>query len=149
MRCRKATLADLERITALLRENDLRPEGVLQSDTHYWVVEEDDKLLGSVGIELGAKSALLRSAIVAPESRGQGIGRKLTGEALAWAKNEGYSAAYCFSTDAGFYWRRVGFQVCTVDEIVAELKGTPQVRLFNDLGWLATEVAFKIHLTDY
>ena len=121
---------------------------MLQPNTIYWVLEERDRLLGSVGLELGTKSVLLRSAIVEPESRGQGIGRQLAGEALGWAKNEGFSAAYCFSTDAGSYWLRLGFEVCPVDEVVAELQDAPQVRLFTDLGWLPTEVAFKISLLE-
>jgi len=149
MICRKANLADLKSITALLRQNDLWPEGVLEPATHYWVVEEADRLLGAVGIELGAKSVLLRSAIVEPQSRGQGIGRQLATEALDWANKEGFSAAYCFSTDAGSYWLRLGFRVCPVDEVGAELEDAPQVGLFRELGWLPTEVAFKMHLSDH
>jgi len=149
MICRKANFADLERITSLLQEEDLRPEGVLEPSTHYWVAEEADKLLSSVGLELGAKSALLRSAIVEPQSRGQGIGRQLATEALDWAKKEGFRAAYCLSTHAGSYWLRLGFRVCPVDEVGAELKDAPQMGLFHELGWLPTEVAFKMHLSDH
>jgi N-acetylglutamate synthase-like GNAT family acetyltransferase len=144
--CREATDGDLQEIAELLQRNDLRPEGILDPGTKYWVVQKDGRLIGSIGIELGTTSVLLRSAVVAPELRGRGIGRKLTFEALAWASNEGYASAYCFSTDAGSYWQGLGFGPCSVDEVVAELNDAPQTRLFADLGWLATEKAFKVSL---
>jgi N-acetylglutamate synthase-like GNAT family acetyltransferase len=144
---REAKPDDLLQIRELLRRNDLRPDGILEPRTKYWVVEERGSLIGAIGLELGETAVLVRSAVVELESRGKGIGRKLTFDALSWARSAGYAAAYCFSTDAGSYWLGLGFRPCPVYEVIAELKDAPQTRLFADLGWLPTEEAFKLSLS--
>ena len=131
-------------ICNLLRQHDLRPEGVLESGTKYWVAEEGVDLIGAIGLELGQASVLLRSAIVDSHRRGKGIGRQLTEYALDWARLGGYRKAYCFSTDAGGYWVTRGFRACPVEEVVNALPTAPQVKLFHRLGWLPTEVAYEI-----
>jgi len=100
---RPATSSDLTAIVALLQSDDLRTEGILENATRYWIAEDGPKLVGAIGLELGDKCALLRSAIVISSERGRGVGRSLTEHALEWARENGYGAAYCFSTDAGSY----------------------------------------------
>lgn len=143
---RRAVITDTAPIIALLRTDDLRTEGILEDGTRYWVAEKGPALLGAIGLELGQTSVLLRSAIVAPTQRGRGIGRNLTGNALAWARESGYRAAYCFSTDAGEYWLARGFIACPVEEVVRAIPDAPQVRLFDRLDWLPTEIAYRIAL---
>lgn len=143
---REASERDKDIIWALLLRHELRTEGVLEPCTRYWVAEEDGRIIGAIGLEIGSTSVLLRSAIVAPNLRSRGLGRELTKTALNSARTDGYRVAYCFSTDAGDYWVARGFHICSVDEIVAELPDAPQVRLFDRLGWLPTEVAYKISL---
>ena len=139
---RPAMAADLSAITGLLAASDLRTEGVLEDNTRYWVAFDGEDPIGAIGLELGGTGALLRSAVVTPVHRGQGIGAQLTEHALDWAWQNGFRAVYCFSTDAGDYWMRRGFAQCAVDEVVLALPEAPQVRLFESLGWLRSEVAY-------
>jgi N-acetylglutamate synthase-like GNAT family acetyltransferase len=143
---REAEANDVHAIGSLLRQHDLRTEGVLETGTRYWVAEKGLRVVGAIGLELGDTSVLLRSAIVDPRWRGGGLGRELTGAALGWARAAGYRLAYCFSTDAGTYWVARGFRSCSVDEVVHALPNAPQVELFARLGWLPTEEAFQIGL---
>lgn len=143
---REAKANDIHAIGSLLREHDLRTEGVLETGTRYWVAEECVRVVGAIGLELGDASVLLRSAIVDPRWRGNGLGRELTGAALGWARTAGYRFAYCFRTDAGTYWVARGFRGCSVEEVVHALRNAPQVELFARLGWLPTEEAFRIDL---
>jgi N-acetylglutamate synthase-like GNAT family acetyltransferase len=144
---REAVETDKLVISALLLSNELRVEGVLAPHTHYWLAENDARIVGAIGLELGNTSVLLRSAIVERDLRGQGIGQQLTLTALNFARTLGYPTAYCFSTDAGDYWKARDFDLCPVDEVTTALPDAPQVRLFDQLGWLPTEVAWKLNLT--
>src|SRR5438045_3021742 len=74
---RAAVLSDLTSISALLRSDGMRTEGVLESSTRYWVAEDGLRVVGAIGLELGDGCVLLRSAIVALSSRGQGVGGRL------------------------------------------------------------------------
>ena len=144
---RAAVLSDVTSISALLRSDGMRTEGVLERSTRYWVADDEVRLVGAIGLELGHGCVLLRSAIVVRSARGQGVGRRLAEHALEWARENGYLTAYCFSTDAGSYWTARGFSVCSVNEIVKAMPEAPQVRLFDRLGWLPTESAYRIGLS--
>jgi N-acetylglutamate synthase-like GNAT family acetyltransferase len=85
---REASQTDEGVISALLECHELRPEGVFAPCTRYWVAEEDGLIIGAIGLELGRTSVLLRSAIVAPNLRGRGLGRELTKTALNSAQTE-------------------------------------------------------------
>jgi N-acetylglutamate synthase-like GNAT family acetyltransferase len=143
---REAQACDAQAITTLLRNHDLRTEGVLEIGTKYWIAEEGPQIVAAIGLELGDTSVLLRSAIVAPDRHGRGIGGELTAQALSWARACGYRSAYCFSTEAGEYWIARGFCPCSVEVVVHALPNAPQVVLFDRLGWLPTEAAFQLAL---
>ncbi|HYP12487.1 MAG TPA: GNAT family N-acetyltransferase [Bryobacteraceae bacterium] len=140
---REAILSDLDCLEQLLHANHLRAEGILEDQTRYWVACKDSAIIGAIGVELGTECALLRSAVVVPTERGRGVGRRLTEHALDWAWQNGYRTVYCFSTDARSYWAARGFEECPVEEVVGELPHAPQVRLFEALGWLPTEIALR------
>jgi N-acetylglutamate synthase-like GNAT family acetyltransferase len=64
------------------------------------------------------------------------------------AQEENLRAIYLFSTGAGAYWTRIGFKQVTVGELVEKLLNSPQVKLFEKLGWLPGEIAFKYSISD-
>jgi N-acetylglutamate synthase-like GNAT family acetyltransferase len=109
-------------ISTLLRNHGLRAEGVLDPRIKYWVLEEDNRGAGAIGLELGRTGVRLRSAIVPPDLRGKCLGRDLTTTALNWARTQGYRFACCFTTDAGEYWTARGFGLCSVHEVVDEFQ---------------------------
>ena len=124
----------------------LRPEGILESGTKYWGAFENGKLIGLIGCEYENRYGLLRSALVAKGFRGQGIGKQLTDVLLNDAVQNKLAAVYLFSTGAGLYWTNLGFTVTSIAEVVEKLANAPQVRLFDQLGWLPIEVAYKLSI---
>jgi GNAT superfamily N-acetyltransferase len=63
-----------------------------------WLAEREGQLVGSIGIvgrEEGA--AQLRWLLVAPAGRGQGLGRRLVGEALAFCREAGYRSVFLWT----------------------------------------------------
>ena len=81
-----------------------------------WVVEQDGRLVGCIGI-LGRENgaAQLRWFLVDPSVRGQGLGRRLVNEALAFCRASGCRSVYLWTVSilrtAAKLYRDAGFQV--------------------------------------
>ena len=112
----------------------------------YWGAFVNAELIGLIGCEYKDRYGLLRSALVAKGLRGQGIGKQLTEVVLNDAAQNHLEAIYVFSTGAGPYWINLGFTETSVAEIVENLSSAPQVKLFDQLGWLPTEVAYELSI---
>jgi N-acetylglutamate synthase-like GNAT family acetyltransferase len=144
---REATHADTEALRAILAEAGLSAHALLSRGTRYWLAQRaGGGIAGVVGLEYGAMAVLLRSAAVRPDMRGRAIGGALVQQALESATAAGCRYAYLFSTDAGAYWRQQGFRQVPVPELVAALPDAPQVRHYQERGWLPTEVAWRLDL---
>jgi amino-acid N-acetyltransferase len=147
VRIRAAKFSDRTRIVDFLSQVNLRGDDVLETHTRYWVAETDDhSLVGSVELELGSDSVLLRSMAVSPDFRNNGLGLTLVNTALNYAKVKGIKNVYLFSVSSGAYWQKMGFQKVPVDELVQTLPEIPQVLRFTAIGKLATETAWKKQL---
>lgn len=141
---REAAQDDAEAIRTLLAACRLGSKDVLAPGTRYWVAEDSaGELTGTIGLELGAGAGLLRSAGVRADMRGHGIGARLLAALLGSAQDAGIRTIYLFSTDAGSYWTMRGFEEVPVPDVVAALPDAPQVRHYDELGWLPTEVAYR------
>ncbi len=141
---REASPADLPALIALLDECGLSAHGVLLPGTRYWFAEDGSgAVVGAVGLEPGTGASLLRSAAVLPARRGAGVGALLARTAITAGLAHG-PGVYLFSTGAGPYWRRFGFVEVPVPELVAALPEAPQVRYYDEQGWLPTEVAWVL-----
>ncbi|GLP94856.1 GNAT family N-acetyltransferase [Paraferrimonas sedimenticola] len=88
-----------------------------EQKSQYWVALVDGELVGGGGIGALAERpqvAELRKVFLLPESRGQGIGRKLTECALDFAKAQGYQGCYLDTlnnmTAAIALYHRLGFE---------------------------------------
>ncbi len=120
---------------------------MLAPGTRYWLAEtHDGKTVGTIGMEQGDGAVLLRSAAMLPHHRNKGISTALLQHTIQAARAAGCAYAYLFSTGAGAYWTRQGFHEAPVMELVAALPDVPQVRRYQALGWLATEVAWRRNL---
>lgn len=140
---REAILADSGTIASLLVACDLSNHGVLLPNTRYWLAEATGAAVGTIGLEFAPEAALLRSAAVLPAWRGRSLGVALVQRALSEAAAL-VPVVYLFSTDAGPFWQRFGFVAASVGELVAALPQAPQVQRFAELGWLPSEVAWKL-----
>ena len=120
---RPAAEADLEPVRALLAAADLPIEGLEDFfPAGYAVAEVDGRVVAATGIEIHGADGLLRSAIVAPEWQGRGIGRRLAEERLSWAARHALRAVYLLTTTAAGYFPRVGFRPIGRDDVPAEIQ---------------------------
>src|SRR5688572_32403372 len=101
---RPATANDLSAVKDLLTQSDLPLDGVSESLSSFVVAEREGKIVGVAGLEECGDYGLLRSAAVAPEWRGRGLGRTLVERVIANAESAGLRALYLLTTTAEKYF---------------------------------------------
>ncbi|HWL40814.1 MAG TPA: arsenic resistance N-acetyltransferase ArsN2 [Gemmatimonadaceae bacterium] len=110
MLIRTVTGNDLPAVWKLLVAAGLPVEGVEENFSDFIVAEDgENRIAGVVGLERYGASALLRSAAVAPSSRGTGLGSRLVKRILERASSHGIRDVYLLTTTAEEYFPRFGF----------------------------------------
>ena len=106
-----ATPDDLQAILDLLSQVQLPHDGVAENISSFLLARDESlRLVATIGLERHGNTALLRSAAVAPEYQGCGIGSRLTENLLELAKNDGVERVVLLtSTASEFFARRFGF----------------------------------------
>ena len=109
VRIRSATKSDLAAVEDLLKASDLPIDGVRDNFSGFVVADDDGAITGAIGLEKYGSVALLRSAVVSPDHRGSGVGRKLVEQLLERAEQAGVDELYLLTTTAEKYFPRFGF----------------------------------------
>jgi ribosomal protein S18 acetylase RimI-like enzyme len=89
------------------------------SRERLWIAERGGRIVGCIAIVAASpEKAQLRWFLVDPSARGVGLGKKLVGEAVAFARASGYSKVVLWTvsalTAAAHLYRSAGF--CKVEE---------------------------------
>lgn len=94
-----------------------------ESRDGFWVASVGEKIVGAIaidGVNHDRKGAHLRWFIVAPESRGNGIGKKLLEEAVEFCRKIKFSKVYLWTfaglDPARHLYERFGFKLCEEHE---------------------------------
>ena len=102
-----------------------------------WIVERAGQIVGSVAIvEFSQEEAQLRWLLLHPDLRGRGLGRRLVEEAVAFAREEGYSSIFLWTVDslpaaAGLY-KSAGFR--EMEKVTHELWGNLVTEVKHELA---------------
>ena len=126
------TLApDFEALTALLAEaglcyDDLTPAHL----DHFALLHDDGALIGAVGLEVEGTDALLRSLIVAPDRRGEGLGLRLVDAIEAHARTAGVTRLYLLTTTAADFFAARGYVVIDRAAVPEAIAQTHEFRSF-------------------
>ncbi|MFI5235397.1 MAG: arsenic resistance N-acetyltransferase ArsN2 [Gemmatimonadales bacterium] len=144
----KATLRgahsnDLPAIERLLSMHRLPLVGVREGIAGFMVAEEDGALAGVIGLEVRGGYGLLRSAAVAPDHQGKGVGRALVARVLAEARVRKLKAVYLLTTTAEGYFPVFGFAVTDRAAAPKEMQTTAEFAGACD----ATAVAMVLTLS--
>ena len=126
-----ASANDLPAILELLSQVQLPPDGVADNINNFLVArDESSRLVATIGLERHGNTALLRSAAVAPEYQGCGIGSRLTEKLLERATNDGVERVVLLTTTASeFFARRFGFCETSRTAFDKELAGSSEWNL--------------------
>jgi N-acetylglutamate synthase-like GNAT family acetyltransferase len=119
---RPATLSDWQGIAALLQSHALPLEGAQEHLDHFFIAACEDSVIGSAGMEVYAKDALLRSVAVTPDQQGDGVGQMLVLHVIDEAKRRNIAALYLLTTTAAGYFARLGFQRLSTQQAPSTLK---------------------------
>lgn len=123
---RSATPADLPEVERLLTANGLILDGVAAGIGDFFVAEAGGVVVGTIGLEVRAPFALLRSAAVDPTHHGAGIGARLVARLVEEAEARRITGLYLFTPSAAPFFERHGFIRTTRDAIPEQLRGTGQ-----------------------
>ena len=107
---RQATPDDLERIKELLESASLPTLGVAEHVHHFLVAGEEGTIAATIGLEVYGETALLRSAVVAPNQQNKGIGSLLYKHNLEQARRLGIKRLLLLTNTAEEYFARKGFK---------------------------------------
>lgn len=136
MNCENITITeasrdDLHDILELLSQVQLPHEGVAETlDTFLVARDESSQLIAAIGLERHGNTGLLRSAAVAPDYQGCGIGSRLTEKLLEQATSNGVERVVLLTTTASdFFARRFGFCETTRTVFDKELAGSSEWNL--------------------
>jgi amino-acid N-acetyltransferase len=119
---------ELETVLALLTEASLPREGVAEHFHDFLVAREGGQVTGAVGMELYGESVLLRSLVVAPARRGEGLGRALAERLLDQARWRGGRQIFLLTETAPNFFARLGFRRIARDEADAAVQVSPEFR---------------------
>jgi amino-acid N-acetyltransferase len=127
---RRATPGDLAAVRTLIAEAGLPLDG-LDDAALLLVAEAGGAVVGTVALERYATDAgpvfLLRSAAVAPEHRGGGLGAALAAAALEHVDAERAPVALLTETADGWF-PRFGFRPVARDELPEALAASAELR---------------------
>lgn len=126
MNIREATNRDLDAVETLLSANDLPLDGVKENFSSFVIAEDEGTIAGAIGLEKFGSAALLRSAVVSPNYRGTGVGRRLVERLLERAEHEGIEELFLLTTTAEKYFPRFGFARTTRSAVPAALKASAE-----------------------
>jgi N-acetylglutamate synthase-like GNAT family acetyltransferase/SAM-dependent methyltransferase len=122
---RSASGADLPAVTSLLHDWELPLDGIEeQFGPGYAVAEEIGMVIGAIGVERYGEYGLLRSAVVAANVRGRGVGEALVLDRIDWSMREGLRGLYLLTTTAAEYFPRFGFRTLDRSQVPAEVQAS-------------------------
>lgn len=104
---------DLEAAITMLEHADL-PVADLDGDKfgEFLVATIDNRIAGLVGLEHFGNRGLLRSLVIAPAFRGQGLGRRLVASLEARAAAAGVREMWLLTIDADGWFESIDYTRC-------------------------------------
>lgn len=124
----RARPEDAAGIRALLESHKLPIDDVESHLGTAVVGRQSGRIVGSAALEIYRDGALLRSVAVAPEIRGQGLGRRLTDAMLELARSLNTPAVYLLTTTADSYFPAFGFERIDRADVPASVQASVEFR---------------------
>ena len=124
-----AVAGDLPAVHRLLEASSLPAADVTAAMlAHFLVARRGGGLAGVIGLEPLGEVGLLRSAAVAAEERGRGLGLALTEAIERHARILGVRRLYLLTTTAAGFFGRLGWRAVPRAEAPAAIQGTTEYR---------------------
>ena len=115
---------DLSAVLELLAGATLPRAGVAQHFDTFLVARSGERLVGAIGLERYGDSGLLRSAVVSPDRRGEGIGRALAAELLKRSAGGGVKRVFLLTETAAPFFGHLGFVPIAREAVDARVRSS-------------------------
>jgi len=119
---RRAERRDLAQVETLLKQADLPALDNQVPVSNLVVAEEGRAVVGAIALEVFGRSGLVRSVVVAPERRRQGLGRELLRSLSSRASELGLKEFYAIADDGRAFFTALGFEPVGDEEITGPLR---------------------------
>lgn len=140
MNYRDAKYSDLKSIEELLQSNNLPSADCEEHLTNFILIEDKGRIVGIGGLETYDNIGLLRSMVVNPDDRGNGIGRKIYHLLEEKASSLGINVLFLLTESAEGFFSNLGFLVKPRSEVPDSIKRTKQ---FKELCPSSAKVMFR------
>ncbi|MDX1674085.1 MAG: arsenic resistance N-acetyltransferase ArsN2 [Longimicrobiales bacterium] len=125
---RSARPEDEVGVLGLLAEAGLPTDEVREWLPRYIVAEAGGRIVGVAGLEVHGSDGVLRSVVVDPSHRGEGLGGRLAATVIAKARQAGLRRLYLLTETAEDYFPRHGFRRVDRSEVSAPVKESVEFR---------------------
>ena len=125
---KKYSAPEKDAVFGLLSQAKLPIEDLTDEKMDLFVIakDQDDSLLGVVGVEFYENMGLLRSLAVNPLYRNKGLGRRLVYHIESVARQEGILRLYLLTITASNYFPRLGYKLTDRDVVPTCIKETDE-----------------------
>ncbi len=110
----------------LLRQNDLPVSDMDENKLLFALVDQQQQLAGTGGLEFFDASALLRSVSVKKELQGKGLGKYINRELEKIVAAKGISSIFLLTTTAKFFFEKEGYVVVDRDTVPQPIKDSAE-----------------------
>lgn len=121
-----ANPADRPAVVELLQSQNLPTQDLPDRLENFILAKENGKVIGSVGLEIYGKYALLRSLAVEAAFQSGGIGQTLYKTALEVAQTKRVQDLYLITTTAAPFFKKAGFTQIKRTDAPAPIAATAQ-----------------------
>ncbi len=105
----------------LLRQQQL-PVSDIDSNTQLYLLQDDEMVVGTAGLEVFGDCGLLRSVSVIKEVQGKGYGGFITETMEKHAAKNGISCMYLLTTTAEIFFTKKGYTAVNSDDVPESIK---------------------------
>lgn len=88
--------------------------------------DDQQKMVGTGGLDVVNQMALLRSITVNPNHQGQRLGKEIVKTMLALASDKKINAIYLLTQTAAFFFEKLGFQTIARNQAPAAIASTTE-----------------------
>ena len=114
---RSATEKDYLTVRDLLQSESLPTIDLDRNLSHFFVMTDENEIVGSIGMEVYEDSALLRSMVVSSSHRNKGIASALVTELTRYAREKNVTTIYLITNTAEEYFKKAGFKSIPREEV--------------------------------
>lgn len=116
IRLELGSAADVVEIQSLLEAAGLPRDGLLTVPTRVVVARRHHEVVAAGALERHGSDGLIRSLVVSPEVRSQGVGSGIVAELERQAVDWGLDGAYLLTESAAGFFERLGYRGIGRDE---------------------------------